>query len=224
MTLPRSILGLSRAVALVALAACTTTSSSVQDAGSNSPWLKPSPGLRQQIEDAAKRLPWTHGLERVDAIAWFARVGEPAYPTLLQMVVDPRKDVAGAALAALGATRDSRLVEPLRALPWPSAETSTDLALERARTLLRLGDWQMVPHLITGLRDDRLMTRALCAQALWESTHERFDYDPKSEGEERENSVRQWDAWWRERERDPMLKSRLPEPQVETPARSPKDD
>lgn len=222
MKLISTMAAIGQAIFLVALSACTTTASSVSDGGSTG-WLKPSPNLREQIEDSAKRLPWTHGLERVEAIAWFARVGEPAYPTLLQMVLDPRKDVAGAALAALGATRDSRLVEPLRALPWPATETNTDLGLERARALLRLGDWQMVPHLISGLRDDRLMTRALCAQALWESTHERFGFDPKSEGEEREKAVNQWEAWWHERENDPMLKSRAPDAPTRAAAKSAQD-
>lgn len=188
------------------LSSCTTTSSSLGDAGGQTEWLKPSPRLREQIEDTAKRLPWTHGMERIDAISWFARVGEPAYPTLLAMVQDPRQDVAGAALAALGATRDSRLVESLHAIPLPSNEKNADLILERARTLLRLGDWQAVPDLFRGLRDERLITRALCAQALWEATHERFDYDPRAEPEVREKSIQLWEAWWQERERDPLLK------------------
>jgi hypothetical protein len=196
---------------LLALGSCATTTSSVEEAGGNTQWLKPSPNLRAQIEDTAKRLPWTHGMERIDAIAWFARVGEPAYPTLLAMVQDPRQDVAGAALAALGATRDSRLVDSLHAIPLPGGEKSTDLKLERARTLLRLGDWQAVPELLEGLRDERLMTRALCAQALWESTHERFDYDPRAEAPEREKSIQAWEAWWQERERDPLLKNAKPE-------------
>jgi hypothetical protein len=195
---------------LLSLGSCATTTSSVEDAG-HGQWLKPSPGLRSQIEDTAKRLPWTHGMERIDAISWFARVGEPAYPTLLAMVEDPRQDVAGAALAALGATRDSRLVESLHAIPLPSGEQSKDLVLERARTLLRLGDWQAVPELLQGLRDERLITRALCAQALWESTHERFGYDPRAEPDVREKSIQAWEAWWQERERDPLLKDTRPD-------------
>lgn len=190
---------------LLVLPACATTTSSLEDAGGSGNWLAPSPSLRAQIEDTAKRLPWTHGMERIDAIAWFTRVGEPAYPTLLAMVRDPRPDVAGAALAALGATRDSRLVEPLQAIDLGDAAKNRDLSLERARTLLRLGDWQAVPQLIEGLRDEQLITRALCAQALWEATHERHGYDPRSEGEEREQSVRAWEAWWQERDRDPLL-------------------
>jgi hypothetical protein len=189
---------------VVVASACVTTKSSTSGVDDGSPWLKPSPQLRSQIEESAKRLPWTHGLDRVDLISWFAKVGEPAYPTLLQMVLDPRKDVAGAALAALGATRDSRLVDALNKLPWPEGQQGTDLALERARTLLRLGDWQMVPLLIGGLRDERLITRALCIQALSESTHERYDFDPRGEPDAREASVKQWEQWWHDHQVDPI--------------------
>lgn len=192
---------------------CVTTLQSTSTEMNSEGWLEPSPALRQQIEDEAKRLPWTHGLERIESIHWFASVGEPAYPTLLQMVVDPRPDVAGAALASLGATKDSRLVEPLRELPWPDADHS-DLALERARTLLRLGDWQMVPHLVEGLRDERMMTRALCIQALDEATHERLGFDPRGEPGPREASVVKWEAWVKDRLADPLLAARLsPAPQ-----------
>lgn len=189
--------------AFLVLAGCGATKSSVP--GDGSPWLQPSPTLRQRIEDEAGRLPWTHGLERVEAIRWFASVGEPAYPTLLQMTQDPRKDVAGAALAALGATRDSRLVEHLRAIPWPEGQENADMALERARTLLRLGDWQMVPVLVRGLRDERMVTRALCIQALEEATHERFGFDPRAEPEAREVCVQRWQGWVQDRLADPLL-------------------
>jgi HEAT repeat protein len=196
------------AVLALAAAACTTTTSAVRsDSKPRSEWLEPTPQLREQIVDNAKKLPWTHGLERVELIHWFAQVGEPAYPMLLEMVLDPRKDVAGAALAALGATRDSRLVEPLRALEWPKSNEQ-DLALERARTLLRLGDWQMVPRLIEGLRDERLVTRALCIQALFESTHERLGFDARGEPAEREAAIQKWETWWKEREKDQLLSQR----------------
>jgi hypothetical protein len=167
------------------------------------PWIEPTPQLADKIDQNAQRLPWTTGIERVELIQWFARIGEPAYPKLLEMVNDPRADVAGAALAALGATRDHRLVEPLRELPWPDAE-HPDVALERARTLLRLGDWTMVPHLIDGLEDERVMIRALCSQALHEATHERFDFDASAPPEVRAESVARWRSWWSARQADPM--------------------
>jgi hypothetical protein len=67
-------------VGLCALvSSCVTTSESAPGKKVNTgPWLEASPVLRQQIEDEAERLPWTHGTERVEQIHWFATVGEPA--------------------------------------------------------------------------------------------------------------------------------------------------
>jgi len=200
--------GLPILIASLALAtsACVSTNSSVgTNKAHEGPWLEPSPNLREQIDEKAKRFPWTHGLERIELIQWFAGVGEPAYSTLLDFARDPRPDVSGAALAALGATRDSRLVLHLRAIPPATGPGSVDLNLERARTLLRLGDWDTIPQLIQGLHDDRLITRALCSQALFEATRERFDFDPRGEPEARQASIEQWEAWWKARSTDPLL-------------------
>jgi hypothetical protein len=186
-------------------AGCVSTSSSTTAGGYTGPWLAASPTLQSQIDDNAKRLPWTHGVERVQMIQWFASIGEPAYPKLLELVKDPRTDVAGAAYASLGATRDSRLVEHIHAIPASVAETSPDLRYERARALLRLGDFQAVPTLIEGLRDERPLARALCSQSLIEATHENFGFDPRGEDTVREEAVKKWEAWWSSRQGDPLI-------------------
>jgi len=201
----RSLSNLCTALGLsLALASCVTVGDTGPTRDANlGPWIEPTPQLQLKIDQQAQRLPWSHGIERIDIIQWFAGVGEPAYPVLLEMVLDPRSDVAGAALAALGATRDARLVEPLRELPWPKLDR-TDLALERARTLLRLGDWSMLPHLIDGLEDERVMIRALCGQALFEATHERLGFEAGADEQERAAAVARWRQWWHARQSDPL--------------------
>jgi hypothetical protein len=207
-TLPRLFCAFALLIAGALGGGCATTTHASVESGGETHWLEPTPLLRQQITSEAQRLPWTHGLERVELIRWFGKVGEPAYPALLELVSDPREDVAGAALAALGSTRDSRLVAPLRAIPWPKEAKDHDLALERARTLVRLGDWDMMPVLIEGLSDERLVTRALCSQALFEATNERFDFDPRAEPEARAAAVARWQSWWSARASDPILASK----------------
>lgn len=177
--------------ALFALPSCSTPGT-VQDV---SPWVRPSPGLQQQIDRRARRLPWTHGVERMELVRWFAETGEPAYPALLELCMDPRPDVAGSALGALGATGDAALIPALHELPWPNIE-DVELRLERARALLRLGDYSMVPHLIDGLEHDRLMVRALCAQSLFEESHDRFGYVPGGPKGDRDVAVERWREWW----------------------------
>jgi len=151
--------------------------------------------LKEKIEENVRRLPWTHGMERVDLVRWFSEVGEPAYPVLLELCQDSRPDVAGAALGALGATGDERLVEQLHALPWPEEE-QVALRLERARALLRLGDFSMTEHLIGGLSHERLLIRALCAQSLYEATGKRFGYAPSATPVDRGEAVARWQEWW----------------------------
>src|SRR5688500_3603616 len=100
------------ALAVILLsAACVTTTSGQEERKnvSTSQWLQPSQVLRDQIADQLERLPWTHGVDRVEQIRWLAGVGEAGFDQILPVCLDPRPDVAGAALAALGATGDNRL-------------------------------------------------------------------------------------------------------------------
>jgi len=187
------------------LGACASHANDVRDDSAEGPWLQATPLLSQQIEDEAARLPYSHGFDRLEQIRWFASVGEPVYPTLLQLAADSRDDVAAAALAAMGATLDSRLVPYILELPWDETRISGDLGLERARTLVRLGDWSLLPTLIQGLRDERLFTRSLCLDALREATKETQDYDPRSEVSEREKAVRRWEQWWEKRSGEGIL-------------------
>lgn len=198
-----------RTTALLALAgwpllACSTSREAQVQASTPTGWLKPSPLLRQQLDDQASRLPWTRGLERVELIRWFASVGEPAYERLFEMLVDPREDVAAAAFAALGITGDKRLVTPLLEADWGPNREGTDLELERARTLVRLGCWDPMPSLIRGLEDERLYTRALCIDALKEATGQTFDFDPRGSDSSREIAQDRWERWWLKYSGDPL--------------------
>jgi hypothetical protein len=190
------------------LAACSSTGKETIVAGKKvGYWLPASPILHQQIQDEADRLPWRHGVERLEAIRWFASVGEPAYPMLLTLATDPRDQVVASALAALGATGDSRLAEPLRIIPWEEGRFRGDLGLELARTLVRLGDWDEMPVLIAGLRDSRLFTRSLCSKSLSEATGDSRGYDPRAPEVERERAVLRWEAWWLARTGEGLLES-----------------
>jgi hypothetical protein len=192
-------------VLVLGLGACVTVGPDGHfRSASKGPWIEPSPQLAMKLDEQAERLPFTHGQARLDQIHWFAAVGEPGYAKLLELVQDPRPDVAGSALAALGATRDSRLVEHLRALPVP-AETPEWLRFEWARTYLRLGDWSAIPVLIRALRADEVMVRALGGQALFEATGQRFGFEPRAEPAEREAAIALWEEWWKSRQVEGVL-------------------
>jgi len=190
------------ALALAALlaSACFSTSSGKSASG----WLQPSPSLRQQIDDQIKRLPWTHGIERVEQISWLATVGEPAYEQLLELCTDPRADVAASAVAALGATRDSRLVEPLRAVKWKAGDDRS-LRFERARCFVRLGDWTQLGALIDGLAEEDAWARAWCLAALREVTGQDLGFDPRAEAPERAQGLERWRTWYSSRTSEGIL-------------------
>jgi hypothetical protein len=202
------------ALAVILLsAACVTTTSGQEERKnvSTSQWLQPSQVLRDQIADQLERLPWTHGVDRVEQIRWLAGVGEAGFDQILPVCLDPRPDVAGAALAALGATGDNRLVVPIQSLDWPpDDEMNKGLRLERARTLVRLGDWTHLRVLIEGLEDEELWTRAWSIQALFEATKHRFDYSAKGTPEERAASAQRWRAWLDSRQTEGLLPPGLP--------------
>jgi HEAT repeat protein len=204
----RGAIAASLAAALLASCASTDRQTSPDGPETDGDWIQASPILQLQIEDEAARLPWTHGFERLEQIRWFASVGEPAYNTLFDLAADPRDDVAAAALAALGATLDNRLVPYVQELEWSEERHQSDLALERARTLVRLGDWTQIPVLIAGLEDERLYTRSLCLDALKEATRESLGYDPRAEAETRKAAIVRWEQWWSSRSVDGLLGAR----------------
>lgn len=195
-------------IAALVSSSCVSSTSGPSHFANTGPWVEPSATMQIQIEDKVQRLPWTSGMERVELIHWFSSAGEAVYATLLELCLDERPEVAGAALAALGATYDQRLVPYLRELEWP-AEVPPGVQFERARTYLRLGDWTDLPRMIDGLMSESVYVRAVCAKTLFEATNESFDYDPKASELAREASVERWRAWWASRQRDPFL--------VETP-------
>ena len=170
-----------------------------------SAWIAPSPILEREIEEHAARLPY---LQKIDdfrnEITWFVQVGEPAYPTLLDCVRNEDPKVAGAALAALAASGDARVISHLEEIPWPS-DPDPKLRYERARCHVKLGDWGPMGILVGGLEDPDLWNRALCFKALKDETNHSFDYHPRLEGAEREASVAAWREWLAERDLDSML-------------------
>lgn len=208
-SLSRSLLGRSlTTVGGLALALSLTgclSSEKTEELNLDVHWIEPSPVLEDQIDDVIRQLPWSRGFERIEQIRWLASVGEPAYSHLLDLAIDPRDDVSAAALAALGATLDRRLVDPIKALEWTPAREASDLGLERARTLVRLGDWSPIPTLIDGLGDDRVYTRTLCIEALFEATRHDLDFDPHAGPEQRLAAQQRWQGWWATRNGDELL-------------------
>jgi len=147
--------------------------------------------LRQQ----ADRVPYIQRPEEmVGVIRFFVQARESAYDLLLELAASSNPKVAGTALAALGETRDERLAPYVAALQL-RAQGGIKLQYELARCRVKLGDWDEIPLLISGLRDDDLWSRALCAKALRDATHLSHGFQPGGDESEREVAAQAWEAW-----------------------------
>jgi HEAT repeat protein len=191
------------ALSSLLLAACTTTGTgSISPAQTDSVWVQPTPQFRRKLLEQAERVPYIQRTEEmVEVIRFFVQARESAYDLLLGMAATSNSKVVGTALAALGETRDERLAPYVAALEL-RAEGGRQLQYERARCLVKLGDWAELPVLVSGLRDDELWYRALCAKALRDATHLSQGFDPDGDEEEREVAAQAWEAWLVARETD----------------------
>ncbi|MFT7677452.1 MAG: hypothetical protein ACI8QC_001430 [Planctomycetota bacterium] len=198
-------------LAFAGLVACSSTPKEstpygIETIAAGQGWLDPTPDLIVQMEQRMEQMPWVHGVEgQVEMIQWWADKGELAYSRLLLMAGDTRPQVSDLALAALATTRDGRLVEPLRMIPWPAADQQ-DLMYSRARTHLRLGDWKYVSVLVDGLEDERLFARAMCFKTLRGATKLDHGFVPKAAMEARAPAVGRWREWVSARSGDLLLK------------------
>jgi len=195
--------GLLLALTSVLLAACTTTGTgSISTSSSDSEWVQPTPQFMRKLRQQADRVPYIQRTEEMmEVIRFFVQARESAYDLLLELAATSNPKVAGTALAALGETRDERLAPYVAALEL-RAEGGLQLQYERARCLVKLGDWGEMPLLVSGLRDDELWFRALCAKALRDATHLSQGYQPDADEVEREAAVQAWEAWLVAREAD----------------------
>ena len=192
---------MSRALVLsvlgVLLAGCITTSSSPTREVSEGPWIEPSPVLQASIDSHLELLPYLQSLRQFQTeITFFVNMGEPCYPAMLDLIEKGEQKTAGIALAILSSTGDVRLVPHLQKIPWP-AEDQSLARYERARCHVLLGDWEPMGILLTGLRDEKLWSRALTFKALRKVTNHTFGYYPQEEDPEvREAAALLWDEWY----------------------------
>ncbi|MFT7171521.1 MAG: hypothetical protein ACI80K_004675, partial [Paracoccaceae bacterium] len=200
------------ALALAAVAACSSTKSSVatdpaSDMGTaEMVWLEPTPGLARDIEFRAlevSQMATTDDFVRHSD--WFQTVGEPAYTKLLEMVLSPDQKQQAFALSVIAAQRDVRMLQPLReTAPLDSIENE-QRRFEMARALLMLGDNSGIPVLLDGLESSSPGIRRLCIAALKRGTNQDLSYHGGDSEEVRAQSVAAWRQWWSEMNQDTLL-------------------
>lgn len=198
-----------RLQALPLVTAALLGASCVTDAptrASEAEFVEPSDQLARDIEAHARSVRIGRDLETFAREAeWFREVGEPAYPTLLELAGDADVRVASFGLATISAQRDPRLLAPLKEVVAEPAEGA--LRFEYARALVLLGDWSRVDLIIEALESEDVRVRGSALKALRDATGETLGFHPKGTPSDRATAVARWRAWAKERAADPALRS-----------------
>ena len=172
----------------------------------DSPWVRPGIQLKGELDREAATLPYMRSKEdQVRVIQWFVEQGELGFEVLLEAAAGEDDHAAILALTALASSRDRRLVEHLREIPFPSTSHASR-RLAHARAHMVLGDWTHADVLIEGLRSEDVWSRALSAAALKSATNNSFGFQPTGDVQVREAAAIKWDQWNEARKGDPLLR------------------
>ncbi len=181
------------AIALFALAACSTSSTTQS---TESPFTQPNSLMSGEISQRVEQIPFQHREELVQNLIWLTEAGEQVIPSVLNGLRHENPKVRSSCAWVLGRLRDRRTIPALRAAA-PDREVS--VRCEIARSLVLLGDLQACPTLIEGLDNDRPEVRYMCHEALKTATGHDFGYDHLNQNQrEAKVSVLRWRQWWGE--------------------------
>lgn len=190
--------------AALPLAACSggptkaSTSSSVDATGGPGRWLEPSPQLARRIEVRANEAEFIASLDQFQELTeWFYGVGEPAYPTLLDMSASGTTSIRRVGMAVIAMRADPRLLEPFKErVPMPP-RTDPEARYDWARAVLAMNDLSGVPLLIEGLEAETEVTRRQARRELTRHLGDTgIDFDPGADPAVRAAQVQAWRDWY----------------------------
>ena len=175
------------AIALFALAACSTTTPV-------SPYQQPNDLMSTEIRQRVEQIPLQHREELLQSLLWLVQTGEQAIPTLLAGLKNDNAKVRSSCCWVLGRMRDRRTAPELRQLV---RDPETSVRMEASRSLVLMGDIDQAPNLIKGLDSDRKEVRYMCHEALKAATGHDFGYDHLGDDrQELQLAVLRWRQWW----------------------------
>ncbi|MEL6713607.1 MAG: hypothetical protein AAFP86_07530, partial [Planctomycetota bacterium] len=100
-------------------------------------WLRPSPALASRIELRANEAEFVKtDVEFIELYEWFCGVGEPAFPTLLDMAASESIKTREVAFASIARLRDPRLLGPLKARVQEPTTSELSMRAAWGRALL----------------------------------------------------------------------------------------
>lgn len=190
--------------AALPLAACSggptkaSTATSDDGMGGSGRWLEPSPQLASRIEVRANEAEFIGSLDQFQELTeWFYGVGEPAYPTLLDMAASSSRRIREVGMAVIAMRADQRLLEPFKERVPTPPRSEPAARYDWARTVLAMNDLSGVPILIEGLEADTLVTRRQARRELTRRLGETgVDFDPAADPSVRAEQVQAWRDWY----------------------------
>jgi len=191
-------------LAALPLAACSggptkaSAPSSVDASGGPGRWLEPSPQLARRIEVRANEAEFIASLDQFQELTeWFYGVGEPAYPTLLDMSASGTTWIRRVGMAVIAMRGDPRLLEPFKEhVPMPP-RSEPEARYDWARAVLAMNDLAGVPLLIEGLEAETEITRRQARRELTRHLGETgVEFDPAADPAVRAAQVREWREWY----------------------------
>ncbi len=191
---------------LASLASCATNATT-SASFSASEWLEPSPELQRKIDQKEAEVSLCPDqFTWIGLSDWYQSVGEPAYPSLLQMVQYGDMRQRSFSLCVIAAMQDRRLLEPMREALPPASLEAEGTRRESARALAKMGDFSELPVLIEALRDSSPEQFGRAARALETVTNSDIPVSANTTAEEREEIVEAGLQWWENQQRDELLR------------------
>jgi HEAT repeat protein len=152
-----------------------------------------TPEMRARAQQQIARFDAEAIGERMDAARRVSLLGEPAVPLLLEaLATHPSPRTRSMAAYTLGFIKDHRARHPLAGA---LSDASTDVRLEAATALLRLGDVRGFAPLIAALEDPDALVRARAIKVLEDATGDALGFRPDEEPQERAAAVARWKGW-----------------------------
>ncbi len=192
--------------ALGALASCASNASTSASLASDG-WIEASPELQRKIvQKEAEVTICPDQFTWIGLSDWYQSVGEPTYPSLLEMIQFGNNRQRSFSLCVLAAMQDRRLLEPMREAMPTEALGSEGIRREYARALAKMGDFSELPILIEALRDSSPEQFGRAARALETVTNSDIPVSASTSYEDREKIVEDWLQWWSAQQGDALLR------------------
>lgn len=175
-------------LALSALAACQTTSSTEEGVGTG----QGNAIVQSEIDRRIGELRYLHGNDLLQSMTRLVSLGDAAAPSIRKGAKSDDWLTRSSLAWVMGASSDRRFIPDLREM---LDDKVVGVRYEAASALVELGDGAGFPVLVDGLSDGDIRNRYKCFESLRRATGQDFGYQHDAEPAARQDSVARWKDW-----------------------------